>query len=200
MAAAASHRAVGTARFELATSRSQSERATRLRHVPFDEQCRDDLRRDDDDELPRPVNAFDPGQLDVARRRRARDEHDRAALARARLQRRDQLGHRLDDRVGPDHADVAGRGRGSALGAPGPARRRVRSCRSRRSRLRRSSARRRARRARAAPTHRPRPARRRSAATRRSRSAAMPTRRAPAATSASAAARAGSSVTTTVAR
>ena len=113
--------------------RPKREHATRLRYTPYARQCRDELCRDDDDELPRAVDALDAVQLDVARRRRAGDEHDRPALARARLERRDQLGHRLDDRVGPDRRRRGGRGRGSAPGGPGPARRRGRSCPSRRT-------------------------------------------------------------------
>ena len=34
--------------------------STRLSYTPFDEQCRDDLCRDDDDEPARPVHALDP--------------------------------------------------------------------------------------------------------------------------------------------
>ena len=167
---------------------------------PVRGQCRDELRRDDDHELPWPMDALDTVQLDVARRRGAGDEHDRAALARARLEGGDQLGHRLDDRRRPGSRRRAGRARGSAPGGPGPgppsraivpvtahpaahvvsAPSSASSSRGDRPSSSMSSS----------------PAGRSA----RSRSGATPTRRAPAAANASAAARCGSSVTTTVAR
>ena len=65
-----------------------------------------DICGNDHDEPPRAVDALDAGQLDVARCGRARDEDDRPALPRARLERCDQLRHRLDDRLGTNDADM----------------------------------------------------------------------------------------------
>jgi hypothetical protein len=59
--------------------------------------------RHEDDEPARAVDALDPVELDVGRRRRAGDERDRPALAGDAL---DRLGDELDDLRRLDDADV----------------------------------------------------------------------------------------------
>ena len=63
--------------------------------------------RDQDQQVPGPVYALHPVELDVRARRGPGDERDRrAALAHGGRQRGDRLGHELHDLSGADDADV----------------------------------------------------------------------------------------------